>query len=169
MDMHAHDHAHHEHDHGRAPANAGTTVAAQKHDHQSDADAGHDHGAMIADFRRRFWVSAVMTVPILLLSPMIQHWIGLGDALAFSGSDYVLFALSSVVFSYDGWPFLTGIESFRKPNRLRRASIENVHGLFVSATRSPVIGAATARTAFIGMTAGASAWKCASIALASAP
>jgi Cu2+-exporting ATPase len=40
---------------------------------------------------------------------MIQHWIGLGDALAFPGSDYVLFALSSVVFFYGGWPFLTGM------------------------------------------------------------
>lgn len=66
---------------------------------------------MIADFRRRFWVSAVLTVPILLLSPMIQHWLGLGDALAFPGSDYVLFALSSVVFFYGGWPFLKGMAS----------------------------------------------------------
>jgi Cu2+-exporting ATPase len=64
---------------------------------------------MFADFRRRFWVSAVLTVPILLLSPMIQQWLGLGDALAFPGSDYVLFLLSSVVFFYGGWPFLTGL------------------------------------------------------------
>jgi Cu2+-exporting ATPase len=64
---------------------------------------------MIADFRRRFWVSAVLTVPILLLSPMIQHWLGLGDAFAFAGSDYVLFALSSIVFFHGGWPFLRGL------------------------------------------------------------
>ncbi|HEX6979518.1 MAG TPA: heavy metal translocating P-type ATPase, partial [Alphaproteobacteria bacterium] len=65
--------------------------------------------AMVADFRRRFWVSAVLTVPILLLSPMIRHWLGLTDALAFAGSDYVLFVLSSVVFFYGGWPFLKGM------------------------------------------------------------
>jgi Cu2+-exporting ATPase len=64
---------------------------------------------MIADFRRRFWVSAVLTLPILALSPMIQHWFGLPQALTFRGSDYVLFALSSVVFFYGGWPFLAGI------------------------------------------------------------
>jgi Cu2+-exporting ATPase len=69
---------------------------------------GHDHAAMISDFQRRFWVSAVLTVPILLLSPMIQHWLGLGDALAFPGSDYVLFALSSVVFFFGGWPLQAG-------------------------------------------------------------
>jgi P-type Cu2+ transporter len=82
---------------------------------------GHDHVAMIADFRRRFWISAVLTVPILLLSPMIQHWLGLGDALAFAGSDYVLFALSSIVFFYGGWPFLTGMASeiaARKPGMM---------------------------------------------------
>lgn len=71
--------------------------------------AGHDHAAMIADFRRRFWISAVLTLPILGLSPTIQHWLGLPEAVAFRGSDHVLFALSSVVFFYGGWPFLAGI------------------------------------------------------------
>jgi P-type Cu2+ transporter len=82
---------------------------------------GHDHAAMISDFQRRFWVSAVLTVPILLLSPMIQHWLGLGDALAFPGSDYVLFALSSVVFFFGGWPFLAGMANEmagRKPGMM---------------------------------------------------
>ena len=32
---------------------------------------------MIRDFRRRFWVGLVLTVPILLLSPMIQNWLGI--------------------------------------------------------------------------------------------
>jgi P-type Cu2+ transporter len=69
---------------------------------------GHDHAAMIADFRRRFWVSLALTVPILLLSPLIQEILGLEEALAFPGADYVLFALSSGVFFYGGWPFLVG-------------------------------------------------------------
>ena len=38
---------------------------------------------------------------------MIQHW--LGFSFQFPGSDYVLFALSSVVFLYGGWPFIKGI------------------------------------------------------------
>ena len=73
------------------------------------AHGGHNHGAMIADFRRRFWVSLALTIPILLLSPLIQRLLGLEAALAFTGSSYVLFALSSGVYFYGGWPFLKGL------------------------------------------------------------
>lgn len=71
----------------------------------------HDHAGMIADLRRRFWISLGLTIPIVLLSPMIQHFLGLEQTLAFSGSPYVLFVLSSVVYFYGGWPFLTGFFS----------------------------------------------------------
>lgn len=70
---------------------------------------GHDHGAMIRDFQRRFWVCLVLTVPIMALSPMIQGFLGLGDAWRFPGDTYWLFALSTVVYGYGGWPFLTGL------------------------------------------------------------
>lgn len=73
--------------------------------------AHHDHGAMIADFRRRFWISVLLTVPILLLSPLIQSFLGLTDVLAFPGDAYALLALSTAVFLYGGWPFLTGLLS----------------------------------------------------------
>ncbi|NBC15085.1 MAG: cadmium-translocating P-type ATPase [Gammaproteobacteria bacterium] len=66
---------------------------------------------MIADFRRRFWVSLALTVPILLLSPLIQAFLGVTDILAFPGDDYVLLALATAVFLYGGWPFLTGLVS----------------------------------------------------------
>ena len=64
---------------------------------------------MVADFRLRFWVSAVLTVPVLTLSPMIQGFLGLTEALAFPGSDYVQFGISAAVFFYGGWPFLKGL------------------------------------------------------------
>ncbi|HCJ16698.1 MAG TPA: heavy metal translocating P-type ATPase, partial [Hyphomonas sp.] len=63
---------------------------------------------MIADYRRRFWVVLVATIPILALAPMIQGWLGLEDALRFPGDRYVLAGLSSLVFFYGGWPFLKG-------------------------------------------------------------
>jgi Cu2+-exporting ATPase len=66
---------------------------------------------MVADFRRRFWLSLVLTPPVLLLSPMIQHWLDIEGALEFAGSELLLFALSTVVFLYGGWPFLTGFTS----------------------------------------------------------
>lgn len=69
--------------------------------------AGHDHHKMmIADFKRRFFVVLFLTVPIMLLSPMIQHWLNVH--WQFTGSNYVLLALSTVVFIYGGFPFLKG-------------------------------------------------------------
>ena len=74
--------------------------------------SGREHHAMmIADFRRRLWLSLALTVPILLLSPMIQEFLGLAGRLDFPGDRYLLFALSTVVYLYGGWPFLTGIVS----------------------------------------------------------
>jgi Cu2+-exporting ATPase len=67
------------------------------------------HQHMVADFRKRFIVSAILTIPILLLSPLIQNLLRLENILQFPGDVYVLFGLSSVVFFYGGWPFLKGI------------------------------------------------------------
>lgn len=69
---------------------------------------GHDHHAkMIADFKKRFYVVLVLTVPVMLLSTMIQRFAGIH--WVFTGSPYLLFTLSTIVFLYGGWPFLTGL------------------------------------------------------------
>ncbi|GGG17249.1 heavy metal translocating P-type ATPase [Dokdonia pacifica] len=71
---------------------------------------GHDHHKMmIADFRKRFWVTLVLTIPILFFSPMIQKFFGYEFLLP--GNPYILFALSTVVYFYGGWPFLKGFWS----------------------------------------------------------
>ena len=67
------------------------------------------HAHMAADFRKRFWISLILTLPILVLSPMLQKLAGLWEAIHFSGDIYVLFAISSAVFWYGGWPFLKGL------------------------------------------------------------
>src|SRR5690349_1491042 len=70
--------------------------------------AGHDHHAMmISDFKKRFYITLALTIPIMLLSEMIQHWLNLH--INFDGSKYILLTLSSVVFFYGGWPFLKGL------------------------------------------------------------
>lgn len=69
------------------------------------------HQHMIADYRKRFIVSAILTIPVLLLSPLIQKLLRLENILQFPGDVYVLFGLSSVIFFYGGWPFLKGIYS----------------------------------------------------------
>jgi Cu2+-exporting ATPase len=86
---------------------------AARENHRRGVNKGshhRDHHAhMVADFRRRFWFCLVVTVPILILSPMIQDFLGLGTLFSFRGQLYILFALSSLVFLYGGYPFLKGI------------------------------------------------------------
>lgn len=69
------------------------------------------HQHMVSDFRKRFIVSAILTIPILLLSPLIQNLLRIENIFKFTGDIYILFALSSAVFFYGGWPFLKGIYS----------------------------------------------------------
>jgi len=74
------------------------------------AHIGHGHHAHMAmDFRKRFWISLVLTLPVLALSPMLQMLVGLREAFRFQGDIYVLFSFSSAVFWYGGWPFLKGL------------------------------------------------------------
>jgi len=87
-----------------------------KHDAHAEhaghmAAGGHavHHAHMVADFKKRFWISLVFTLPILIFSPMIQKFFGLKEAIRFTGDLYVLFALSSAVFFYGGWSFLKGL------------------------------------------------------------
>ena len=63
---------------------------------------------MIDDLKKRFWVSLVITIPILILSPTIQELVGLGKLIRFPGDLYVLFVLSSIVYFYGGYPFFKG-------------------------------------------------------------
>ena len=80
------------------------------HGDDSGHDGGHDHhAAMVDDFRRRFFVSLAVTLPILALSPMIQSWLGGAESWAFPGDSWVLLGLSTFVYGYGGWPFLTGL------------------------------------------------------------
>jgi P-type Cu2+ transporter len=86
--------------------------STQEHSHHEMnppmGHVGHDHHKMmISDFRRRFYVTLIITIPVMLLSPMIQHWFGFN--ISFKGSTYLLFILSSVVFFYGGLPFLKGL------------------------------------------------------------
>jgi Cu2+-exporting ATPase len=103
---------------------AGHGMKAEGHTgHQTGAGKGHQshHAHMAEDFRRRFWISLVITIPILVLSPLIQRVLGLEQALSFPGDQYVLFALSTVIFFHGGYPFLKGMAdemSKRRPGMM---------------------------------------------------
>jgi len=69
--------------------------------------AGHDHHKMmVTDFRKRFWVSLIITIPILFFSPMIQEFFGYNFLLP--RNPYYLFLLSTFVYFWGAWPFLKG-------------------------------------------------------------
>lgn len=75
------------------------------HMHMDEHDQDHHghHAHMAADYRKRFWISLVLTLPILVLSPLLQKLVGLREAISFSGDTYVLFGFASAVFWYGGW------------------------------------------------------------------
>lgn len=84
--------------------------AEQHHEHDERGHKGHgDHHAMMAaDYRRRFWVSSALSVPVLILAPMIQGFLGIQELLRFPGDGYVQWALATAIFVYGGKPFLAG-------------------------------------------------------------
>jgi len=65
---------------------------------------------MARDFRKRFWISFVVSIPVLALSPLIRGFLGL-EALAFAGDTYLVFLLATFVFLYGGSPFFGGLWS----------------------------------------------------------
>ncbi|UUI05519.1 copper-translocating P-type ATPase [Oceanobacillus jeddahense] len=84
-------HEHHHHNH---------------HDEHSSHSHQHHHEHMIADFKKRFYISLVLALPIILLSDMIQSFFNY--SLSFSGDHWIELILASIIFFYGGWPFLTG-------------------------------------------------------------
>lgn len=90
-------HEHHPGDHGPR----GHEADHAHHDH------GEHHRAMIRDFRTRFYVTLVLMLPVLALAPILQEFVGV--SFSFPGSGILVFALSTLIFFYGGWPFLTGL------------------------------------------------------------
>ncbi len=84
-----------------------------EHKEKIHHDHTDHHQQMAQDFKKRFILSALVTIPILLLSPLIQQL--LNYRFGIPGEKYVLFALSSFIFFYGGYPFLKGfIDETRK-------------------------------------------------------
>jgi P-type Cu2+ transporter len=99
------DHSHHHHNH-------------EQHERQKDPHAEHkqkdvkpkhdEHaGHHTHDFLKRFWICVALTIPVLLLSHMIQQWVGF--QISFRGDKWILLVLSTAIFVYGGQPFLKGL------------------------------------------------------------
>lgn len=107
----AHDHLNHTHEHAHEHAHDMSANTSHGGGMNGAGHAGHagthnHHAMMVKDFRRRFYGSLLLTVPILILSPAIQGFLGLD--LSIPGGRYILFALSTLLFAYGGKPFLKG-------------------------------------------------------------
>ncbi len=77
--------------------------------HEHGADGGHDHheGHSPEMFREKFWLSLVLTLPVVFWSAHIQDLLGY-QAPTFPGSDWIPPVLGTVVFLYGGLVFLKG-------------------------------------------------------------
>ncbi|MET7257464.1 copper-translocating P-type ATPase [Dyadobacter fermentans] len=114
---------HHHHSHADQKPKETHLMNASANSHQAAHDSGdgehggHDKhaGHHTSDFLKRFWICLFLTLPILMLSHMIQEWAGFH--LRFAGDGYVLLALSSMVYFYGGWPFLSGLVGELKSRR----------------------------------------------------
>ncbi|MCF7878269.1 MAG: copper-translocating P-type ATPase [Candidatus Omnitrophica bacterium] len=82
---------------------------------------------MVEDFKKRFWVSLIITIPVLSLSPLVQSF--LGFQLTFPGAMFILFGLSTITFFYGGWPFLSGLV---KELKNKRPGMMTLIGLAIS-------------------------------------
>lgn len=117
------DNSHPEHDMGHAMKNK--------------PENEHDHHHMIIDFKRRFWICLILTVPILILSPHIQHIFGVHEVLRIAGDTYILFILSSIVYFYGGYPFFKGIYQelhSRNPGMMTLVAVAITTAYFYSVT-----------------------------------
>jgi P-type Cu2+ transporter len=110
------DHSHHHtgHEHHQHHAEPTVKKATSEHVHSTGAEPDrhmHDKhaGHHTEDFLKRFWICLSLTVPVLLLSEMIQHWFGFH--ISFPGDKYVLLLLGTLIYFYGGMPFLKGMAS----------------------------------------------------------
>jgi len=91
---HQHEHAGHE---------------GEGHGHSSHEGHGEGHGGMHEGheqmFRRRFFVSTLLSIPVLLYSEMLQEWLGF-SVPTFPGSEWINPIFAVIVFAYGGIPFL---------------------------------------------------------------
>lgn len=84
--------------------------------HEGHGNHANHHEMMARDFKRKFFIALVLSIPVLALSPTIQSW--LGYVLDFAGRDLILFLLASVIALYTAWPFYTGASGELKERRL---------------------------------------------------
>ncbi|MHB1340594.1 MAG: copper-translocating P-type ATPase [Coriobacteriia bacterium] len=96
---------------------------------------GRHEGHSVADFRRRFWVSLLLTVPVILISPGLPLVPG-GRIVDVPGADWILLGLSTALYVFGGMPFLKGLVRElrdRKPGMMTLVAVAISVAYFYSA------------------------------------
>ncbi|MDP2736784.1 MAG: copper-translocating P-type ATPase [bacterium] len=101
MEHNHHDHAQMGHSHDMAGMDH-SKMAKPDHEDGYNKHAGHS----LENFKRKFYISLVLTIPVLLLSPFIQSLLNI--SIKFPGDRWALFLISSFLFFFGGSPFLKG-------------------------------------------------------------
>ncbi|HEY57111.1 MAG TPA: heavy metal translocating P-type ATPase [Anaerolineae bacterium] len=91
--------------HGQSGGHGGHEAAGHAGGHGGHEGHGVDHSGHEAMFRTRFWGSLLLSIPVLVYSPLVQRVFGF-TAPPFPGSQWISFAFSLIVFAYGGIPFL---------------------------------------------------------------
>ena len=104
--------------------------------HGHHAAGGHDKhaGHSVAMFREKFWLSLVLTIPVVLLSHDIQEWFGYSVPM-FPGIEYVPAIIGTVIFFYGGLVFIRGAQgelAERKPGMMTLISLAIVVAFITS-------------------------------------
>ena len=90
-------------------------AAAEGHTEHHGGHEGHEgQGDHAAQFRDRFWLTLVLSIPVVIWAPMIQDWFGY-TAPQFAGDQLIAPVLGSIIFFYGGWPFLEGAKAEIRP------------------------------------------------------
>src|SRR6266542_865070 len=112
--MEHHDHPEHAgHPGHETPAPGASDATLHGHAASGDGHAGMSHdrhaGHSVAMFRDKFWLSLVLTIPVIVWSPDPQEWLGY-RAPTFPGSEYIPALLGTIVFLYGGLVFIRGAQ-----------------------------------------------------------
>jgi P-type Cu2+ transporter len=98
-------HNHHAEENTHDVVHPSHTTTDHETPHVHDKHAGHH----TTDFLKRFWICLLLTLPVLLLSHMIQEWFGF--RFVFAGDKYVLLIFGTLIYLYGGMPFIKGMIS----------------------------------------------------------
>jgi Cu2+-exporting ATPase len=85
----------------------------------------HHAGHSVAMFRDKFWWTLVLTIPVVVWSADVQHWLGY-NAPSFPGSKWIPPIFGTIVFIYGGGVFLRGAGgelAVRKPGMMTLISL----------------------------------------------